>query len=57
MKYSNNNFITLLIINIGAEFATHIEESLTICHCKIDELDCPDISDIDHVSEDVVSLW
>ncbi len=44
-------------MNIGAEFATHIEESLTFCSCQVDELDRPDIGDIDHVSEDVVSSW
>ena len=57
MKYSNNNLITLLIMNTEAESATHIEESLTICHYQIDKLDCPDISNIDHVSKDVISLW
>ena len=35
-KYSDNNLITLLIINIEVEFATHIEESLTIYHCQVD---------------------
>ncbi len=44
-------------MNIGAESATHMEESLTICRCQVDELDCPDIGNIDHVSEDIVSLW
>lgn len=57
MKCSNNNLITLLILNIGAEFATHIEKSFTICHCQVDELNCPDIGDIDHVSKDVVLTW
>ncbi len=56
MKYSDNNLITLLIMNIRAESATHMEESLTICYCQVDELDCPDIGDIDHVSKDVVLL-
>ncbi len=32
-KCSDNNLITSLIINIGAESATHMEESLTICRC------------------------
>ncbi len=44
-------------MNIGAESATHMEESLTICRCQVDKLDRPDISDIDQFSEDVVSLW
>lgn len=56
MKCSNNNLITLLIINIGAESATHIEESLTICHCQVDILDCLDIGNIDHVNEDIILL-
>lgn len=32
IKCSHNNLITLLVMNIGAEFATHMEESLTICY-------------------------
>ncbi len=44
-------------MNIGAESATHMEESLTICRCQVDELDRSDIGDIDHVSEDVVLSW
>ncbi len=56
-KCSDNNSITLLIMNIGAEFVTHMEKSLTICRCQVNELDCPDIGNIDHVSEDVVLLW
>ncbi len=44
-------------MNIGAESATHKEKSLTICRCQVDELDRPDISNIDHVSEDIVLLW
>ncbi len=54
-KCSNNNLIILLIMNIGAESATHMEESLIICRYQVDELDCSDIGNIDHVSEDVVS--
>ncbi len=57
MKYSNNNLITLLIMNIGAKSATHMEKSLTIYHCQMDELDCPEIGNINHISEDVVSSW
>ncbi len=56
-KCSNNNLITSLIMNIGAESATHIKESLTICCCQVDELDCPNIGDIDLVSKDIISLW
>ncbi len=44
-------------MNIRAESATHIEESLTICRCQVDELNRPDIGDIDHISEDIVSSW
>ncbi len=36
MKCSDNNLITLLIINIRAESAIHIEESLTICPWQVD---------------------
>ncbi len=56
-KYSDNNLIISLIINIGAESVTHMEESLTIRRCQVDELDRPNIGDIDHVSEYVVSSW
>ena len=56
-KCSNNNLIASLIMNIGVESTTYMEKSLTICHCQVDELDCPDISNIDHVSEDVILLW
>ena len=35
-KCSDNNLITSLIMNMGAESATHMEEFLTICHCQID---------------------
>lgn len=55
MKCSDNNLITSLIINIGAESVTYIDKSLTICRCQVDELDRPDIDDIDHISENVVS--
>ncbi len=56
-KCSNNNLITSLIMNIGAESATLMEESLTIRRCQVDELDRLDIGDIDHVSKNVVSSW
>ncbi len=55
-KCSNNNLIISLIMNIGAESTTYMEEFLTICLCQVDELDCLDIGDIDHIREDVVSL-
>ena len=42
---------------MGAKSATHIKESLTIYCCQVDELDCPDLGNIDHVRKDVVSLW
>ena len=32
MKYSDNNLIILLIINIGTKFAIYIKKSLIICH-------------------------
>ena len=56
-KYSNNNLITSLIMNIGAESATYMEKSFTICCCQVDKLDRSDTGNIDHVSKDVVSLW
>lgn len=34
-KYNNISFITLLISNINAKFATHIEESLLIYYCQV----------------------
>ncbi len=49
--------ITLLIMNIGAESATHIEKSLTICPCQVDKHNRPDIGNIDYVSENIVLLW
>ena len=55
-KCSDNKLIMLLIMNIGAEFATHIEESLIFCRCQVNKLDRPDIGDIDHDGKDVVSL-
>ena len=54
IKCSNNNFITLLIMNIGAESAIHIKEFCTTCHCQVDKLDYLDIGSINHVSKDVV---
>ncbi len=52
---SNNNLITSLIMNIRAKSATHMEKFLTICCCQVDELHCPDIGDIDYISEDLIS--
>lgn len=54
-KYSDINLITSLIMNIGAESANHMEESLLIRRCQVAEHDGPDIGDIDNVSEDVIS--
>ncbi len=44
-------------MNIRAKSAAHIEDSLTICRCQVDGLDCSNISNIDHVSKDLISLW
>lgn len=57
MKCSDNILIISLIMNIIAESATHMEEFLTIGCCQVDELDCRDIGDINHISEDVILLW
>ena len=56
-KCNNIKLITSLIMNIRAESATHIEESLLICCCQVAEIDCLDISNVDNVSEDIVLLW
>ncbi len=53
----HNNLITSLIMIIGAEFFTHIEDSLTICQCQVNEFDCLSINDIDQVSTDIMVLW
>lgn len=42
-------------MNIGAKSAIHMEEFFTICHCQVDELDYPNIDNINPISEDVVS--
>ena len=44
-------------MNIGAESAIYMEKSLTICHCQVDKLDCPNISNINHVNKGVVLSW
>lgn len=46
-KSGHNNFITSLIINIGAKFSPHIEDFSTICQCQIDKFHQPSINDID----------
>lgn len=56
-KYSDNNLIMLLIMNIQAQSVTYIKESLTICHCQMDKLDHPKIGNIDDVSKKIVLLW
>ena len=57
MKYSDNNLIILLIMNIEAESTIHIEEFLPICRCQVDKFDYFDISNIYYVSKDVVLSW
>lgn len=57
IKYNNNNFITLLIMNIKAESTTYIEKSLTICCYQVDKLDCLDIKNIDHVKKNIILLY
>lgn len=54
---SNNNLITLLIINTRAKSVTYMKESLIICHYQVDELDYPDINNINYVNEDDILLW
>ncbi len=44
-------------MNIGAEISTHMEDSLTISQCQVDEFDHPSTDDIDQVSTDVVASW
>lgn len=53
----NNNLITSLIMNVEADLATPIEESFILCNYSVDELDCPDISNIDHINEDIILSW
>lgn len=55
IKSKHNNFITLLIMNIGAKFSTHKEDSLTIHLYQFDKFYCPSIDDIDQVSTDIVT--
>lgn len=56
-QYSDNNFITLLIRNIEAEFITHMEKFFIIYYCQVDKLDRPDISNINHIIEDIILWW
>lgn len=56
IKYNNNNFITSLIMNMGAEFTNHIEKFLIICYCQINQCDCPDLGNINYIKTDVISL-
>ena len=44
-------------MNTRAEFAIHIEKSLIIYHCQVDDLDYPDIGKINHISKDILLLW
>lgn len=44
-------------MNIGAESATHMEESLTFRRCQVDKLDCPNIGNIDHISKCDILSW
>lgn len=55
-KYSNNNIITLLIIYIRVKSAIYIKEFFIICYCLINKLHHFDISDIDYINEDIISL-
>ena len=57
MKYSNNNLIILLFMNIEAESAIYMEKSFTICRYQIDKLDCLNIGNIDDINKDIVLLW
>ncbi len=34
-----------------------MEKSLTICRCQMDELDRPDIGNINHVNKDIILSW
>lgn len=43
-------------MNIGAKFATHIQESFIICYYLVDELDCLDLGNIDHISKNIILL-
>lgn len=58
-NYTNSNkinIITLLIMNLEAKNANHIEDFLFIHRCQIAKFDCPDIGNINNINEDIVSL-
>lgn len=55
MKFSYNNLIILLIMNIEAKSITDIEKSLIICHCQV-AFDDPEIGDIDYINKNIISL-
>ena len=44
-------------MNIKAKSATQMKKSLIICRYQVNKFDCPDISNINYISEDIVSLW
>ena len=54
-KCHNNNLIISFIMNIKAESSNHMEKSLTICYCQVDQFDCSYIGDIKQVNEDILS--
>lgn len=56
IKYSNGDLIILFIMNIGAKSSIHMEKSFIIHHYQIDKLDCLDLGNIHHISEDIISL-
>lgn len=55
-RCSNNNLIILLIMNIRVESAIYIKKFLSISYCLVNKLNCHDISNINYISNDVVSL-
>lgn len=56
-KYSINYLITLLIMKTGAESTIQKEKSFIFCYYQVEEIDCKDIDNIDHIREDNVLLW
>lgn len=54
---SEINVITSIIINLGAENANHMEDSLYICRCQVAEYYCPNRGDIENIEEYIVALW
>lgn len=56
--YTNSSeikVIILLIMNLRAENANHVEDSLLICHGQVAKFDCPDTDNIDNINKDIVS--